>query len=326
MEIRDAVPADAQAACEVLRRSIVELCVADHRNDPAILKRWLANKTPEIVASWIAQPGSSLLVAVEEKTILAVGAVSDTGEISLNYVSPDARFLGVSRAILRALETRAAARGNARCTLLSTETARRFYHVCGYAEDGPPQGKFGTTGSYPMSKSLIAEAGTDVVRLTRVADALPDEFATLRAEARAEGYRFVERLATDWQAGVIRFDRPGEALFVAQAGGVLAAIGGLTTDPVLPNALRMRRFYVRRQFRSGGVGRKLATALLDLAARSGCPVTVNAAAGSAGFWEALGFVPDSQHGHTHSLSRQPGEAAVRSRFRSVRRRNAAGRG
>src|SRR5260370_11974189 len=129
MEMRDAVPADAQAACEVLRRSIVELCVADHRNDPAILKRWLANKTPEIVASWIAQPGSSLLVAVEEKTILAVGAVSDTGEISLNYVSPDARFRGVSRAILRALETRAVARGNARCTLLSSETARRFYHV-----------------------------------------------------------------------------------------------------------------------------------------------------------------------------------------------------
>jgi hypothetical protein len=30
-------------------RSIAELCVLDHRNDPAILARWLANKTPEIV-------------------------------------------------------------------------------------------------------------------------------------------------------------------------------------------------------------------------------------------------------------------------------------
>jgi hypothetical protein len=51
MEIRDAVPADAAAACAVLRRSIVELCGLDHRSDPEILARWLANKTPEIVAS-----------------------------------------------------------------------------------------------------------------------------------------------------------------------------------------------------------------------------------------------------------------------------------
>ena len=156
MEIRDAVLADAPAACEVLRRSITELCAADHRNDPAILERWLANKTPEIVASWIGQPASSMLVAVEGRIILAVGAVTDAGEITLNYVSPDARFRGVSRAMLGALEARAVARGNTRCTLISTETARRFYRTAGYVENGPSQGKFGTTGSYPMSKPLVA--------------------------------------------------------------------------------------------------------------------------------------------------------------------------
>ena len=107
MEIRDAVPADAPAACEVLRRSIIELCVADHHDDPAILERWLANKTPEIIASWIAQAASSMLVAVEAGVILAVGAVTDAGEVRLNYVSPDGRFRGVSRAMLRALESRA---------------------------------------------------------------------------------------------------------------------------------------------------------------------------------------------------------------------------
>jgi GNAT superfamily N-acetyltransferase len=157
MEIRDAVPADADAACEVLRRSITELCVADHRNDPAILVRWLANKTPEIVASWIAQPGNSVLVAVEGSGILAVGSVTDKGEITLNYVWPDARFRGISRALLAALETRARECGNARCVLLSTETARGFYHRAGYREDGPPQGKFGSTGSYPMSKPLSGD-------------------------------------------------------------------------------------------------------------------------------------------------------------------------
>src|SRR5947207_11940427 len=83
MEIRDAVPADAPAACEVLRRSIIELCAADHHNEPVILERWLANKTPEIVDSWIRQPGNSVLVAVEGDAVLAVGSVTVQGEITL---------------------------------------------------------------------------------------------------------------------------------------------------------------------------------------------------------------------------------------------------
>jgi GNAT superfamily N-acetyltransferase len=138
----------------VLRRSITELCVVDHRNDPAILARWLSNKTPEIFRSWITQPTNSVLVAVEGDVILAVGSVTDEGKITLNYVSPAARFRGVSRALLGALEDRAVQRGNVRCTLTSTETARRFYRANGYVEDGLPVGEYGTSSSYPMSKVL----------------------------------------------------------------------------------------------------------------------------------------------------------------------------
>jgi GNAT superfamily N-acetyltransferase len=153
MEIRDAVAGDAPATCQVLTRSISELCVADHGNDPAILTQWLSNKTPGIVASWIANPDSSMLVAIEEGTILGVGSVTNAGHITLNYVSPDARFRGVSRALLSALEVRSVARGNARCTLSSTETARAFYLANGYVIDGPPDQKWGM-GGYPMSKLL----------------------------------------------------------------------------------------------------------------------------------------------------------------------------
>jgi hypothetical protein len=67
------------------------LCVADHGSDPAILNAWLANRTPETVAAWAAQKGSSLLLAVEGDAILGVGSVTDAGEIALNYVAPDAR-------------------------------------------------------------------------------------------------------------------------------------------------------------------------------------------------------------------------------------------
>jgi hypothetical protein len=96
MKIRDAVPDDAFAAGEVMRRSITELCTSDHGNDPIILRRWLSNKAPEIFRSWI-RPGNSVLVAVDIETdnILGVGRVTDDGEITLNYVSPDARLRGV---------------------------------------------------------------------------------------------------------------------------------------------------------------------------------------------------------------------------------------
>jgi GNAT superfamily N-acetyltransferase len=150
--VRDATDADADAACKVMRRSITELCLEDHNNDPQTLKRWLANKQPAIFRSWLAQAGNSVMVAVEGDRILAVGSVTDAGEITLNFVSPDARFQGVSRAMLTALEARARQRGNSEFTLVSTATARRFYLANGYVESGPAQGHFGTRSAIPMRK------------------------------------------------------------------------------------------------------------------------------------------------------------------------------
>jgi GNAT superfamily N-acetyltransferase len=127
----------------------------------------------------------------------------------------------------------------------------------------------------------------------------------LRAEARAEGHAFLERLAADWASGALRLDRPGEVLLSAYAGNELAAIGGVTLDPVLPETLRMRRFYVRKRYRRSGIGRRLATALLKRASQAGRPVTVNAGRGSAVFWEAVGFVSDERDGHTHLFPPEP---------------------
>ena len=149
---------DAEAICAVHRRSIVELCLADHRNDPAILAAWLASKTPENVRGWIKRPDNNVLVAAEGDAILAVGCVRDSGEILVNYVSPDARFRGVSKAMLTALEAVARERGATRCALISTETARRFYQSAGYLDDGPPEERFGAKSSYPMAKRLAAVA------------------------------------------------------------------------------------------------------------------------------------------------------------------------
>ena len=101
MIVRAARPDDAEAAATVLRRSIVELCQADHRDDPDTLRRWLSNKTPEHVRAWIADPGNWLVVAEEEGRILGVAAMQTTGRVNLNYVLPEARFTAVRFSIAR---------------------------------------------------------------------------------------------------------------------------------------------------------------------------------------------------------------------------------
>ena len=158
MQIRAATIDDAVEACGMLRRSIVELCRADHRDDPEVLEKWLSNKTPDHVRSWIARPDNYVVVASEDAAIVGVGAVTSAGEILLNYVSPDARFRGVSKAILDRLEAKARELGNAACVLTSTGTARRFYLSAGYEQQGPPTRTFGLMTSYRMSKRLPAVA------------------------------------------------------------------------------------------------------------------------------------------------------------------------
>src|ERR1051325_8047689 len=109
MEIRRAIPDDADAACIVLLRSIADLCHADHRGDAESLRRWLANKTSENVRRWIGNV--HVFVAADGGAILGVAALSPAGEILLNYVSPDARLRGVSKALVARLEEEASALG-----------------------------------------------------------------------------------------------------------------------------------------------------------------------------------------------------------------------
>jgi GNAT superfamily N-acetyltransferase len=154
MQIRTAEPQDAAAACDMVRRSIIELCAADHADDPAILAAWLANKTPADVRAWIANPDNIILVATEGDIILGVGAVTHGGEIILNYVSPDARFRGISKALLRELEAKAAALGNGVCTLTSTLTARALYVSGGYRPDETTAVHSRTGTGLRMTKAL----------------------------------------------------------------------------------------------------------------------------------------------------------------------------
>src|SRR3984893_11422665 len=105
MQIREAFIEDAEEACQVLRRSIVELCELDHGGNTDALDLWLSNKTPRNLRRWITE--SHVFVAAEEGVMLGVAAIDNSGKITLNYVSPGARFRGVSKALIGRLEARA---------------------------------------------------------------------------------------------------------------------------------------------------------------------------------------------------------------------------
>jgi GNAT superfamily N-acetyltransferase len=153
MIIRRATPRDARAASNVLRRSIEELCVADHRDDPALKEAWLANKTQQTVRRWIADPAGRVLVAEVDGSVAGVAAVRADGEIVLNYVAPEARFTGVSKALLAAIESYLLDEGVKEARLSSTLTARRFYLEAGYREAEEEQISPGLDGQ-PMEKAL----------------------------------------------------------------------------------------------------------------------------------------------------------------------------
>lgn len=159
VEVRRAIATDAAAICAVVRASILELCTADHHGDSAILARWLANKTPEHVARWIANPANLDFVATNDGIILGAGCVNISGEIILNYVSPAARFCGVSSILLATMEQAARQANNTHCALESTSTAHRFYLERGYRDVGVPGTKHGLV-TYPMTKTLTECFGT----------------------------------------------------------------------------------------------------------------------------------------------------------------------
>jgi GNAT superfamily N-acetyltransferase len=98
-----------------------------------------------------------------------------------------------------------------------------------------------------------------VVAIERVSE-LPAEVAEVLArEADRAGLGFVRRLLEEWASGRNRFDRPGEAFFVARIKGELVGVCGLNVDPyaAAPSVGRVRHLYVLSASRQRGVGARL---------------------------------------------------------------------
>ena len=131
-----------------------------------------------------------------------------------------------------------------------------------------------------------------------------EELQRLVEESLREGLRFLTRLCHEWETGENRFDRPGEALFLAWSADDLVGICGLNRDPNTTDSTvgRVRHLYVRSSHRRLGVGRLLTSAVVEHARRSFHSVRLrtDSPAGAA-FYRALGFSPEFGSAFTHTL-------------------------
>jgi GNAT superfamily N-acetyltransferase len=153
-------------------------------------------------------------------------------------------------------------------------------------------------------------AGADgiLASIERLDEAPAARLADLLAESHHAGLGFVRRLADEWASGANRFDRPGEALFIARTIDRIVGVGGLNIDPyaTTPEVGRVRHLYVLRAYRRLGIGRRLVTEVIR-AARGRFDTlrlrTENPEA--AAFYEQLGFLRSTGAGDcTHVMTLQ----------------------
>ena len=145
---------------------------------------------------------------------------------------------------------------------------------------------------------------TDQVQISHLRS-LPSDLEMFRREAGAQGFRFIDRLCTDWDSGANKFDRTGECLLGASVNGALIGVGGLNNDPYLHRADvgRVRHLYVLQEWRRKGVGRTLISRLVDEARRSFREVRLRTDTNEAArFYAQCGFRPSNDATASHVLT------------------------
>jgi GNAT superfamily N-acetyltransferase len=103
-----------------------------------------------------------------------------------------------------------------------------------------------------------------LITIKRWDSADPEGISKLVEESKGDGFRFLERLVTEYQSGDNTFQKPGEMLLGAYLDETLIGIGRINQDPYLQNEKtgRIRRFYVSKKHRRQGAGKLLLSTLL----------------------------------------------------------------
>lgn len=149
------------------------------------------------------------------------------------------------------------------------------------------------------------EGGNMDVHIVDARPLMPSGLDVLQSAAAEEGVKNVSKLIQDWNLGQTLFDRTGECLLIAQTNGLNVGIGGILKCKVVPEALRVSRFYVLPEWRKKGIATVLANEALTHACKFAEVITCNAQASelAAPFWESLGFAKVDISGLTHILKK-----------------------
>lgn len=145
------------------------------------------------------------------------------------------------------------------------------------------------------------------LELKEITDLKSVDVSKLVEESEAEGYRFLRRLADQYEDGTNTFNKEGEILYgVWDQRGHLVAIGGINRDPYSDKGGvgRLRRFYISPGARRQGIGTKLLKQIVDHARGHFNEIVVRTDSANAdAFYRANGFsgdlgLPDATHGLT----------------------------
>lgn len=152
--IRRASPADAATVCAVLRRSITECCVLDHKNHSDVLHAWLRNKTEDTIRTWLMMETNIVWVAQKDRDVVGVTMLDTSGVVALCYVLPEALYKGIGKALLQQLEAYAVTLKLNELRVSSTQSGYAFYTRQHYVDIGASTSPFGLS-SRRMVKSLV---------------------------------------------------------------------------------------------------------------------------------------------------------------------------
>jgi putative acetyltransferase len=149
IEIRQATPDDAAAACALLRQSIERGCVADHGQRQDVLQAWLGNKTTQNVLAWFSSPSNYAVVAERDvigaagRELVGLALLTQAGKLALCYVLPELVRGGIGRDLIEAVEARARAWNISKLYMHSPASASPFFERQGYVNAGKDKACFG---------------------------------------------------------------------------------------------------------------------------------------------------------------------------------------
>jgi ribosomal protein S18 acetylase RimI-like enzyme len=288
MNIRLAETRDVSDLVAVVTRSITELCTSEYQGDPAVLARWLANKTVANFARWVDDERHIVFVAEEGGRVAGVGMLTRDGEVQLDYVSPDFRFRGVSKALLSAMEAEARALGLAEMWLGATQLATEMYASCGWRVTAEVESQFGTLPSRLMRKRLSMNQYAGHLAFVRATPADADRLAA-HEQRIASPRLYGQPLDRNACAREIA----NNVLYFVEVDGALAATAALQRRD--DDSAYLSNIAVDPYFRRRGIARAATLFLLQEA--KGCAridlVTHPDNAAAIALYRSLGFEVES---------------------------------